>query len=122
MRQTDREEQRNEDRGIGAGEAQLEEKQRDVGKDVQHMPRHWQEEGTRGEEPGQAAPGVDQREPGRGNQYGDAGEAASEQLDRALTEHGKEPAPQTRDNEQLPKRPGERAKDLPTPPETLGDK
>src|SRR5690606_32326770 len=119
MRETDREEQRNEDRGIGAGKAQLEEKQREVGGDVKHMPRHWQEEGARGEEPGQAAPGPDRREPGRGNQYGEAGEAASEQLDQALTEHGKEPTPQTRDNDQLPKRPGECSEDLPTPPETL---
>lgn len=117
MRQTDREENRNQDRGIGAGKAALTEKQRDVKEDVQHMPRHWQGSGTRGEEPGQAPPGPDERELARGNQFGEAGELASRQVHEDLTEHGEQPAPQRRDNEQLPKRVGERSKDLPTPRE-----
>jgi hypothetical protein len=114
MRQTDRD-GRNEDRGIGAGERQLEESQRDVDKNVPHMPRHWQGQGTRGEEEGGHPPGPDNREPGRANQYGEAGQVAKEQLHKGLTEHGETPAPQTRDNDQLSKRPGETRDDLPTP-------
>lgn len=117
MRRTDREETRNPDRGIGAGEAQTHDKQRDVEQDVQHMPRHWQGSGTRGETPGQPPPEPDERELGRGNQYGETGEIASRQVHEELTEHGEQPAPQRRDNEQLPKRPGERAEDRPTPRE-----
>ena len=115
MRRTDKEEARNQDKGIGAGEAALKEEQRDVKKEVPHMPRHWQGSGARGEVPGQVVPGPDEREPARGNQFGKAGEVASQQLREELTEHGRQPAPQRRDNEQLPKRAGERAEDLPTP-------
>lgn len=115
MRRTDREEQRNKDKGIGAGDAQLKDAQRDVEQDVQHMPRHWQEAGGRGQTAKESAPGPDEREVGRGNQYGEAGEIASEQVHKSLTEHGEEPAPQTRENEQQEKRPGERPEDLPTP-------
>lgn len=115
MRQTDRGEARNPDKGIGAGKAQTTDKQSDVKQDVQHMPRHWQGSGTRGEIPGQPPPEPDERELARGNQYGEAGEIASKQVHEGLTEHGEQPAPQRRDNEQLPKRPGERANDLPTP-------
>lgn len=114
MRRTDREEQRNPDRGIGAGDAQLKDSQRDVEKDVQHMPRHWQSPGSRGQKNGKAPP-PDDREVGRGNQYGEAGEAASEQVHESLSEHGEEPPPQRRDNDQLSKRPGEKADDIPTP-------
>ena len=114
MRQTDRE-GRTEDSGIGKGERQLKEAQRDVDENVQHMPRHWQGDGTRGDESGGRDPGPDQREPGRGNQYGEAGRAASEQIHRDLDEHGKSPSPQRRDNDQLPKRTGEHEEDLPTP-------
>lgn len=115
MRDTDREKARNPDRGIGAGDAQTKDKQSDGTQDVQHMPRHWQGSGSRGQPPGQPTPGPDTREVARGNQYGEAGEAASEQIHESLTEHGKGPAPQHRDNEQLPKRAGERAQDRPTP-------
>jgi hypothetical protein len=118
MRQTDREETRNPDRGIGAGDAQLKDDQRDVEQEVGHMPRHWQAPGARGEEGGLPPPSPDMREPGRGNQYGEAGEVASDQVQESLPEQdGRSPAPQTRDNEQLPKRPGERSTDLPTPKE-----
>lgn len=115
MRQTDREETRNPDRGIGAGKAQVEDGQRDTEKDVPHMPRHWQGSGARGESPGQATPGPDKREPARGNQYGRTGELASRQVHEDLTEQEGEPAPQTRENEQLARRPGERPDELPTP-------
>ena len=114
MRRTDRD-GRNEDRGIGAGKAQLEESQRDVDQKVEHMPRHWQGEGTRGDEPGKTPLEADEREIARGNQYGEAGEAASKQIHEDLTEHGETPAPQHRDNEQLKKRAGEGAADTPTP-------
>jgi len=114
MRQTDREEQRNQDRGIGAGESQLKDSQRDGEQDVQHMPRHWQSPGSRGQENG-GSPPPDTREVGRGNQYGEAGEIASDQVHESLAEHGREPPPQRRDNEQLSKRPGEEADDIPTP-------
>lgn len=114
MRQTDREEQRNQDRGIGAGESQLKDSQRDGEQDVQHMPRHWQSPGSRGQENG-GSPPPDTREVGRGNQYGEAGEIASGQVHESLAEHGREPPPQRRDNEQLSKRPGEEADDIPTP-------
>ena len=120
MRRTDREEQRNKDRGIGAGDAQLEQSQRDVEQDVQHMPRHWQESGGRGQLTGQTPPEVDDREVARGNQYGETGEIAREQVHDSLTEHGEEPPPQRRENDQLPKRAGEGRDDLPTP--TGGDK
>ena len=115
MRDTDREERRNQDRGIGAGKDALTEAQRDVSEDAPHMPRHWQGSGTRGDTGGQKAPGPDQREVARGNQYGEAGEAASRQVKEQLTEHGQELAPQSRENLQLPKRAGERENDLPTP-------
>ena len=115
MRRTDREEHRNKDRGIGAGDAQLEDSQRDVEQDVQHMPRHWQESGGRGQLTGQPTPGPDQRDVAIGNQYGETGEIAKRQVEESLTDHGEEPAPQSRENDQLPKRPGERAEDLPTP-------
>jgi len=82
------------------------------------MPRHWQASGARGEAPGQGAPEPDPRELGNANQYGEAGKAAGEQLHRELDEHGRSASPQRRDNEQLPKRAGEGADDLPTP----GDK
>lgn len=114
MRQTDREERRNPDKGRGAGEAQLKDAQRDVEDDVQHMPRHWQGEGARGADR-QPPPGPDDREVARGNQYGKAGELASRQVHKSLTEQGEQPAPQRRDNKQLPKRPGEHRDDLPTP-------
>lgn len=116
MRTTDREEQRNKDRGIGAGDAQLKQSQRDVEQDVQHMPRHWQESGGRGQETG-SVPQPDKREVGRGNQYGEAGNIAGDQIHESLTEHGETPPPQRRDNEQMAKRPGERPQDLPTPDE-----
>lgn len=115
MRQTDREEKRNQDKGIGAGTAQVKDAQRDVTKDVQHMPRHWQESGGRGEAGDQTPPDLDTREVARGNQYGRAGRIASRQVREELTEHGQQPPPQRRDNEQLPKRPGERESDHPTP-------
>lgn len=115
MRDTDREKARNPDRGIGAGDAQTEDKQSDVTQDVQHMPRHWQGSGSRGQAAGQPVPEPDTREVARGNQYGEAGEAASEQVHQSLTEHGEQPAPQHRDNDQLPKRAGERPEDRPTP-------
>src|SRR5690606_4932860 len=114
MRRTDRD-GRNEDRGIGADKAQLEESQRDVDQKVEHMPRHWQSKGTRGEEPNQAPLEADKREIARGNQYGAAGEAASKQIHDDLTEHGETAAPQHRDNEQMRKRAGEAAEDTPTP-------
>jgi len=94
--------------------------QRDPEQDVQHMPRHWQAPGTRGEEPGQPAPGPDERELARGNQYGEAGRAASRQIHEELTEHGREAPPQRRDNDQLPKRAGEREDQLPTPDKGRG--
>lgn len=115
MRDTDREKRRNQDRGTGAGNEALTDAQRDVADDVPHMPRHWQGSGTRGETGGQEPPGPDRREVARGNQYGEAGRAASRQVHEQLTEHGQEPAPQTRENRQLPKRAGERETDLPTP-------
>lgn len=114
MRQTDKG-GRNEDRGIGAGTRQVTDDQRDVSEDVSHMPRHWQGKGSRGEMPDQPQPGPDQRELGRANQYGEAGEIAEEQQRRDLTEHGSAPPPQKRDNEQLPKRAGESDDALPTP-------
>lgn len=117
MRQTDREENRNPDRGIGAGTSALKDSQRDVEKDVTHMPRHWQGHGERGEAPGQELPEPDTREPGRGNQYGKAGKLASQQVHEELTEHGRDPAPQRRENKQLPKRPGERSQDPSSPEE-----
>lgn len=117
MRQTDREENRNPDRGIGAGTAAVTDTQRDGEKDVKHMPRHWQGSGERGETPGQTPPGPDMREPGRANQYGEAGEAASRQVHEELTEHGRELSPQRRENKQLPRRPGERSEDQAAPEE-----
>lgn len=108
-------------RGSDENTPPAEENQRDVSEKVGHMPRHWQAPGSRGETPGQAAPGPDLREVGRGNQYGEAGRAASEQIRESTTEHGQTPPPQRRDNEQLPKRPGERrSDDLPTPTEAGG--
>lgn len=116
MRQTDKEETRNKDKGIGAGTSQLEDRQTDVEPDVQHMPRHWQGSGTRGQGANEEAPGPDEREPGRGNQYGRTGEIAAEQVENSLPEQdGRSPSPQRRDNEQLPKRAGEHADDIPTP-------
>lgn len=91
--------------------------QHDPAQTVPHMPRHWQAPGTRGESADQAPPSPDKREVARGNQYGEAGRAASRQVHESLTEHGEKAAPQRRDNEQLPKRPGERSDDLPTPDE-----
>lgn len=88
--------------------------QRDPDQDVGHMPRHWQAPGTRGEVAGQPPPEPDQREVARGNQYGEAGEVASKQVHADQDEHGQTPAPQRRENEQLPKRAGEAADDLPT--------
>lgn len=114
MRQTDRKTNRNPDRGIGAGKSALEDAQRDEQKDVPHMPRHWQGSGTRGAAPGQTEPEADQREVARGNQYGEAGEVAARQIQEELTEHGRTPAPQRRDNAQLPKRRGETTDKLPT--------
>lgn len=115
MRQTDKEEKRNPDRGIGAGTAAITERQSDDDPDVPHMPRHWQGSGTRGQTAGQTPPGPDERDVARGNQFGRAGELAGDQVHKSLTEHGEQPAPQSRDNEQLPKRPGERPEDKPTP-------
>ena len=89
--------------------------QRDPQENVPHMPRHWQEQGTRGQNPSESPPGPDQREVARGNQYGEAGKEASRQVHEELTEHGQEPAPQRRDNKQLDKRPGEGEEALPTP-------
>jgi len=114
MRQTDREETRNPDRGIGAGKAAVNDAQRDGEKQVPHMPRHWQGEGTRGEAPGQEIPEPDPREVARGNQYGKAGEIARRQVQEDLTEHGKALSPQRRENAQLPERAGEKTDDLPT--------
>ena len=96
--------------------------QRDPRDSSPHMPRHWQGTGARGEAPGQKPPGPDERELARGNQYGRAGEIASGQVHASTTEHGEVAPPQRRDNEQLPKRPGERATDLPTPKEPGGRK
>ena len=115
MKDTDQDDTRNPDRGIGAGKAAITDKQRDGGKDAPHMPRHWQASGARGEAPGQPSPGPDEREIARGNQHGRAGRIASEQIHGELTEHGQRPAPQRRDNRQLGRRPGEREGDLPTP-------
>lgn len=120
MQNNDRDKKEQEGRrhagyGSDKGVEEATEHQRDPQQDVQHMPRHWQEPGTRGEIAGQANPGPDQREMARGNQYGEAGRAATEQLHEELTEHGQEPTPQRRENEQLPKRSGERESDLPTP-------
>lgn len=95
--------------------------QRDPQQNSPHMPRHWQAPGTRGEVPGQAPPGPDDREIARGNQYGEAGEAAAKQVHEASTEHGETLPPQQRENENLPKRAGERPEDLPTP-KTPGSK
>jgi len=108
-----------EARGVGSTENRPDpqDDQRDPGRDVQHMPRHWQASGTRGEAAGQPPPKPDEREVARGNQYGTAGRVASEQVHADLTEHGREPAPQRRDNAQQAKRPGERPEDLPTPEE-----
>jgi len=92
--------------------------QRDPQQKVQHMPRHWQGPGTRGEAPGQPPPEPDRREPGRANQYGTTGEIAGRQVHEELTEHGRETPPQRRENEQLPKRPGERQSNVPTPKST----
>jgi hypothetical protein len=101
--------------GSEKGKEEAVENQRDPEQDVNHMPRHWQAPGTRGQSSTEGAPGVDDREVARGNQYGEAGEAASEQVHRSLDEHGEKPAPQQRENEQLPRRKGERSEDLPTP-------
>lgn len=100
--------------GSTKGKEQAAENQRDPETDVSHMPRHWQSSGTRGETPGQPSPGPDRREVARGNQYGEAGRVASDQVQQELDEHGRQ-APQRRENEQVSKRPGERPRDLPTP-------
>lgn len=89
--------------------------QRDPSQDVQHMPRHWQSPGSRGQTGAQTPESPDPREVARGNQYGEAGRVASEQVHESLTEHGEAVPPQRRENEQMSKRPGERADDLPTP-------
>lgn len=115
MRDKDQKETRNKDKGIGAGKAAVTDAQRDAEKDVPHMPRHWQGTGGRGEAPAQTPPGPDKREVARGNQYGEAGREASRQVQGDLTEHGQKTSPQRRENEQLPKRPGEQEDNLPTP-------
>lgn len=110
-----------DDHGAKEGKDRAGQDQRDPRDDAGHMPRHWQAPGTRGETAGQPPPGPDRREVARGNQYGRAGQVASEQLRESTTEHGQTPPPQRRDNEQLPKRPGERpSDDLPTPRESEG--
>lgn len=101
--------------GSEKGKEEAVENQRDPQQDVTHMPRHWQAPGTRGQEPGEGTPEPDDREVARGNQYGEAGKVASEQIHRDLDEHGEKGAPQQRENDQLPRRAGERAEDLPTP-------
>ncbi|HLV28366.1 MAG TPA: hypothetical protein VKY60_04495 [Burkholderiaceae bacterium] len=104
--------------GSDEGKDEATKDQRDPQDDSPHMPRHWQSPGTRGERPGQEPPKPDDREPARGNQYGETGEIAGEQVREELSERRAAP-PQRRDNDQLTKRPGERAEDLPTPkPET----
>lgn len=108
--------------GYGSTKAKEEnvEDQRDPRQDAGHMPRHWQSPGTRGQAPEHPAPGPDQRETARGNQYGEAGDVASRQVKESLTEHGKQPPPQRRDNAQLEKRAGEKEEDIPTPPDRGG--
>ncbi len=101
--------------GSKKGKEEATQDQRDPQEDVSHMPRHWQGPCARGETGGQETPEPDQREVARGNQYGEAGRAASQQVKHSLTEHGSQPAPQRRENQQLAKRPGERTEDLPTP-------
>ncbi len=108
--------------GSTKGKEEAARDQRDPQEDSSHMPRHWQAPGTRGENPGQKVPEPDTREVARGNQFGEAGRAASEQVQRSLDEHGRETPPQRRENEQLPKRPGERPEDLPTPGNRGGEK
>jgi len=115
MHDKDSEDRRYAGYGSKKGKEEATRDQRDPKEEVSHMPRHWQAPGTRGEAAGQDVPAPDRREVARGNQYGEAGRTASEQVKHSLTEHGREPAPQRRENEQLAKRPGERAEDLPTP-------
>jgi len=125
MPEKETQERRNHERGARKGQRPTKEDQRvqrDPEESAPHMPRHWQGPGTRGEAPGQATPGPDQREVARGNQYGRAGRLASEQVHEELTEHGQETTPQRRDNKQLPKRPGERESDLPTPAKPMKKK
>lgn len=101
--------------GSRKGKEEAEKDQRDPEDTVSHMPRHWQAPGTRGQAPGSGIPEPDDREVARGNQYGTAGREASEQVHRSLDEHGREPPPQRRENDQLARRPGEGRYDLPTP-------